>query len=84
VPSVKDPVAVNAWVCPFATVGLTGVTAIPTRAAGVTLSVALPVIDPSDAEIVVEPTLLPEAWPVVSIDATAPSTAAQETFDVMS
>src|SRR5205085_185842 len=55
VPSVYVPVATNCCVRPLAIDGLTGVTAIDTSAAAVTVSVVVPLIAPLVAVIVVEP-----------------------------
>jgi hypothetical protein len=65
--SVKVPVAVNCWVAAFAIVGFAGVTAMETRAAGVTFSVAVPLMIPDAAVIVEEPTPAPVARPPVVI-----------------
>jgi hypothetical protein len=54
-PSVYVPVAVNCCVSPLATLELAGVTAMETSAAGVTVSVAFPVMLLEVAEIVVVP-----------------------------
>jgi hypothetical protein len=51
VPSVYVPVAVNCCVVPAAIVGVTGVTANVTNAAGVTVSVVVPLTEPALAVI---------------------------------
>jgi hypothetical protein len=50
------PVAINCWVVPRAILGLTGVTAMDTSVAAVTVNVVLPEIVPAVAVIVVIPT----------------------------
>ena len=60
-PSVKVPVAVNCCVTPSAIVGTAGVTAIETNAAGVTVSVVEPVIEPEVA--------VAEVLPIATLDA---------------
>jgi hypothetical protein len=62
-PSVSVPVAVNCCVSPLATLGLVGVTAMETSAAGITVSVVLPDTAPEVAEIVVGPTATVVARP---------------------
>lgn len=61
--SVKVPVAVNCSVTPIGTEGFGGVTEMETRAAEVTVSVAVPKIDPEVAVIVEVPVLLVVARP---------------------
>src|ERR1700737_387443 len=65
------PVAVNCCVRPLAIDGFTGVTAIETRFAGVTVSVVVPLIEPKAAVIVEEPAPTPVASPVLLIVAAA-------------
>jgi hypothetical protein len=62
-PSVNVPVAVNACVVPSGIVGIAGVTAIDTSAAGVTVSVVEPLIVPMVALTVVLPTATVAATP---------------------
>jgi len=54
-PSVNVPVAANCCVVPSEIDGLAGVTAIETNAAGVTVNVVLPAIEPEVAMILAEP-----------------------------
>ena len=61
--SVKVPVAVNCCVIPRATLGIAGVIARETKAAGVTFRLVEPVIAPEDAVILVLPTATPVASP---------------------
>src|SRR5688572_12486877 len=61
--SVYVPVAVNCRSAPSGTLGSTGVTAIETRVAAVTVRVAVPEIPPDVAPIVVRPTALVLARP---------------------
>ena len=69
--SVNVPVTVKLCVSPFASVGFDGLTATLFNSAGVTLSVADPVIEPEDAVIVADPTWTPVAHPVESMVAAA-------------
>lgn len=69
-PSVKVPVAVNCWFAPAGTDGLSGDTMIEAKTAGVTDNVAVPLIAPEVAEIVVVPTFTPRANPEVLMLAT--------------
>jgi hypothetical protein len=64
VPSSKVPVAVNCWLVPKAMLGLVGVTAMETSAAGVTVKVVLPVIPLELAVIVVAPGVSDVAKPM--------------------
>ena len=64
-PSVYDPVAVNCVVVPKGIVGIAGVTVIESSAAGVTVNVVEPMIDPELAEIVVCPVDTLAACPVL-------------------
>src|ERR1700741_4556505 len=68
--SVKVPVAVNCSVTPMGTDGLGGVTAIATRAAEVTVRVAVPKIDPEVAVMVEVPVPLVVARPLEVMAAT--------------
>jgi hypothetical protein len=70
-PSVYVPVAVNCCVSPLATLGVAGVTAMETSAAGCTVSVVLPVTVPDVAEIVVVPTATVAARPPAAMVAVA-------------
>ena len=54
-PLVKVPVAVNCWAVPSAIEGLLGVSAIETKAAGVTVNTVEPLIEPEVAVMVDEP-----------------------------
>jgi len=64
VPSEKVPVAVNGWVCPRAMLWFTGVTAIDSKTACVTVSVAVGDVTTSNvAEMSVEPTSTAVASP---------------------
>lgn len=69
--SVYVPIAVNCCVVPFAIDGATGVTAIETSAAVVTVSSAVPFTAPSVAVIVVVPFATPVARPLALIVAVA-------------
>jgi hypothetical protein len=69
-PSLYVPVAANCRVVPKAKDGLAGVTAIETSTAWLTVSVAVPVIDPELAVIVDVPTPAPVARPPAAIVAT--------------
>ena len=69
-PSVYVPVAVNCCVVPSAIDGLTGVTAIETSAAAVTVKVVEPVTPPDAALIVVAPVATVFANPAAEIVAT--------------
>jgi len=62
-PSVKVPVAVNCCVVPGGSVGIAGVTAMDTNAAGVTVTVVEPLICPDLAVILVLPKAAPLAIP---------------------
>jgi hypothetical protein len=70
-PSVYVPVAVNCCVLPLTTDGFTGVTAIDTSVAAVTVSVVLPETVPEVAWMVVDPVPTALASPAVLIVATA-------------
>src|SRR5205823_12922254 len=63
--SLNVPVAVNAWVLPTATLAGSGVTAIDTSSASVTVRAAVPVT-PSFAVIVAAPFFKPVARPCES------------------
>jgi hypothetical protein len=65
--SLYVPVAVNCCVPPAATDGFTGVTAIDTSVAAVTVSVVLPEMAPLVAEIVVLPAFNADAKPALLI-----------------
>jgi hypothetical protein len=65
--SLYVPVAVNCCVPPAATEGFTGVTAIDTSVAAVTVSVVLPEMAPLVAEIVVLPAFSADAKPALLI-----------------
>ena len=69
-PSVKVPVAVNWSVKPLAILGSFGVMAIDVTTAGVTVSVVVPTMDPSVAEMVEEPVASVDARPSLEIVAT--------------
>jgi len=71
VPSVYLPVAVNCWVVLRAMEAVVGDTASETRAAGCTVSKAVPLIEPDLAVIVDVLTAEPVAKPKVLIDAPA-------------
>src|SRR5512142_617031 len=77
VPSLKEPVAVNAWLVPAAMVGVSGEIAMELRAAGVTVRDALPTTAPRVAEMVALPTPVPLATPVLAMVATAVLVEAQ-------
>ena len=64
-PSVKVPVAVNCWVVPSGICGIAGVTAIETSAAGVTVKVVEPLVEPAVAVTLALPwlTLVANPWP---------------------
>lgn len=64
------PVAVNCWFVPDAIEALAGVTAMDTRAAGMTVRVVEPLTVPELAAMVVVPTPFPVARPPVAIVAT--------------
>src|SRR5690242_15147678 len=72
--------AVNCCVSPLAMLGISGVTAIETSAAGLTASVAELVTPPSVAVIVVVPAAKAEARPAELIEATAGFDEAQVTW----
>src|SRR5215467_1839182 len=69
--SVYVPVAVNWRVAPLAMVGLAGVSAIDTSAAGPTVSVVLPVMAPEVALICAVPCAAPLASPLAETVAVA-------------
>ena len=75
-PSVYVPVALNACVVPRANEGFAGVTAMETSAGAVTVSVAVPEIEPEVALI----PALPIATPCASPD---PLTVATDSADVL-
>jgi hypothetical protein len=64
-PSVKVPVAVNCCVVPSGICGIAGVMAIETSAAGVTLKVVKPLVEPAVAVTLALPwlTLVAKPWP---------------------
>jgi hypothetical protein len=65
------PVAVNCWVVPFAIDGLTGVTAIDTSVAAVTVNVSGGLVTPLNAAVICDvPTAAPIAMPAEVIVAT--------------
>jgi hypothetical protein len=68
--SLYVPVAANCCVVPLAILGTVGVTAIETKAAGVTVSWVEPEMLPSVAVTMVDPTVSPVATPVAATDAT--------------
>jgi hypothetical protein len=70
VPSVNVPVAVNCWVVPRGILGIAGVTAIETSAAGVTFNEVEPAIEPDTAVTLVLPTPAPVTTPCPFIVAT--------------
>jgi hypothetical protein len=76
-PSVSVPVAVNCCVSPLATLGLSGVTAMETSAAGITVSVVFPDTLPEVAEIVVVPVARVVARPPAATVAAAAFVEAQ-------
>lgn len=59
--------AVNCWLAPSDTKGRDGVSAIETRVAGVTVNVAMPLMVPEVALIVVVPAATPLASPPLVI-----------------
>lgn len=65
-PSVKVPVAVNCWVVPSGICGIAGVMAIETSAAGVTVKVVEPLVEPAVAVTLALPwlTLVAKPWPL--------------------
>lgn len=79
-PSVYDPVAVNCVVVPKGAVGIAGVTVIESKAAGVTVNVVEPVIDPELAVIAVCPVDTLATSPGVALLTIA--TAGTELFQV--
>lgn len=86
--SEKVPVAVNCCVVPLAREGLAGVTAMDTRVAGLTVKVVVPETAPAAVEtvavIVVVPTAVPVASPLLLIVATAVFDERQEADRVRS
>ena len=64
------PVAVNCWMAPTVTVGLSIVTAMEERVAAVAVRVVLPEIAPEVAVMVVLPAAPPEARPLMLTVAT--------------
>ena len=64
-PSGKCPVAVNCNLSPTAIVEFAGVTSIKSKAVVITVSVVLPVLSPKVALMVVEPTPIAVASPLV-------------------
>lgn len=70
-PSLNDPVATSCFVVPAGMLEFAGVTAIDTRVAPVTVSVAAPLTEPEAAVIVVVPVPKPEAKPELLTLATA-------------
>jgi hypothetical protein len=74
---------VNCCVFPAVTVGFTGVTAMDTSVAAVTVSVVLPEIAPLVAEIVVPPAFNAEAKPAALIVAVVVLDDAHVTLAVM-
>jgi hypothetical protein len=81
--SLYVPVAVNCCVLPAATDGFTGVTAIDTSVAAVTVSVVLPTIAPLVALMVVLPDLIADAKPAALIVAVVVIEEAHVTLAVM-
>lgn len=65
VPSLKDPIAVNASVVPAAMLGLSGVTVRTMRTAGVTVRTVALLTEPAIAVIVAWPAEAPFATPIV-------------------
>jgi hypothetical protein len=74
VPSEYEPIAENCWVLPAGTFGLTGVTDIEDRIAGVTVRVVLPEILPEAAVMIEVPAATAVARPL-------PLTVASEVFE---
>lgn len=68
VPSVYVPVAVNCWDLPRSMLGADGAMLIETRAAGVTVNVAVAETEPDAAVMVVEPVAKDCASPAVPED----------------
>ena len=81
--SLKVPVAVNCCDTPIGTVGIAGVTAIDTRTAGVTLTVAEPEIVPDVADTPVLPVVKLVTMPWLFTVATLVFAALQLTELVM-
>ena len=81
---MKVPIAANCSVVPEGMLGIAGVTAIETNAAGVTVSVVVPTIEPEVAETVVPPIAMLLASPWALTVATAESPVLQVTFAVRS
>ena len=79
-PSVYDPVAVNCLVLPKGIVGIAGVTVIESKAAGVTVNVVEPLIDPELAVIVVCPVDTLAACPILGVVLLTVATAGTELF----
>jgi len=69
-PSLYVPVAVNCWLIPLATDGVTGVTAIEANTGGVTVRVVDPLMPPDVATITLLPVATALARPVALIAAT--------------
>ena len=78
------PTAANCWLVPLAIDGAPGVTAIETRVAPVTVSVVLPLIVPSAAEMTEDPAAAAVASPVAEIVAVAVVADAHVTVAVRS
>jgi hypothetical protein len=83
-PSLKVPIAVNDAVVPWAILAFTGVIDIEERFVAFTVNGALPVEDPSAAEIVVVPMLSAVARPLTVIEAILAADDFQATTPVMS
>jgi hypothetical protein len=83
-PSLKVPIAVNDAVVPWAILAFTGVMESEERFNAFTLNSALPVEDPSAAEIPVFPILSAVARPLTVIEATLGADDFQVTTPVMS
>jgi hypothetical protein len=81
--SLNVPTALYCVVPPSGTVDVSGVTAIETSVAGVTVSAAEPLVAPSVAVIVDEPVVSAEAVPVIATVATAGDEELHETSGVM-
>src|ERR1700730_3634515 len=78
-PSVNVPVAVNCWVLPLAIDGFTGVTAIDTSVAAVTVRLTPGEVTPLERAVIITgpPAFTPVARPVALIVATVLSDDAQ-------
>ena len=84
VPSEYEPEAVNCWVFPAGTLGLSGVTAIEDKVAAVTVRVAVPDLPLKAAVMVAVPAALAVARPLLATVAVGVLDELQVTCVVMS